>query len=882
MENPNRPRRPVDSLTLEEFCTAAHELHDADRLEDFVHYVLTGICEGRQASIDVILNRIEDDEVQTLGITRDYDSVLGIDKHIRVIGKDITIWPVAKFEDTLKKNIHLSYSFKNARGEYVAPIHQIPNLGLGKWDIHNSLRVLFPDLYSADRKSWSLTKEEQVDFCEKGLLPTLQELLQDRGGDLPPDHRAEMFRARQQSGRLAFGSRVLPADCVTDFGDVLRRNLVAQGVEWAKNLVFLHEIRGVKNTSRHSFDRNNAGAALEEFLDKNGLQLDELGELDGWYVDVGAEVSSNQNRCIVWRTDQHHTLAELVLRIPGEHAERITEVTSSKYYRDLASHLTGVSGFRITPGVRAQGRFETQYFQAYLTDKAITAVKEQNKFGKFITPQQLLNGKGATYINELFHVYRQATEKNFATARFEVRVPIYHAADVLQEIDLNRLCECLLSFPREVWWAFRTWRTLACMYVDDWQRGGESNLRNKNSALLLTAAVSWLLNGLHSTPDLGPSYRDLLSAVLPRTPRSLVERDELPFPITLNMDEDSDDEMEVYELDVGDGPVPSITTRQRMDGEDDDEVESEAGGRTLVPHVPFGVFFFRELCRGKPVPRFFELGLSVSDRSFNFMFGKPRDEILMTLAGNQVSIPRDPTRLHNRTRQRLIEDPDVGERVNFALEHRGHELLPPARDDGSDIAEQDFDDGSEDNDLLASGLDTQLERVWRQYSIDLAKLIPNRQHASDASYCVIPRNQLDNVTPALYQNVNLCDIFDDVQWRLATRVQWERTFSHLWPEKNVKKRGRLQNYGQAAYYRLWETMTSRMSDETAKASRQAIWSFFKTLEWAPCAGAERIWETKTTSSFNRFGVSSGPAPKIYMNRTTPTWNVERPRDVLME
>ncbi|RXW12648.1 hypothetical protein EST38_g13205 [Candolleomyces aberdarensis] len=397
------PKLPVDTLTLEEFCDVAHELHESNRTEDFVNFVLTGIWLKRQTNVDVYRNRIEDEDVETLRISRDYDSVLGIDQHIQIRDQDVTIWPIAKHEDTLKRSIHLTYSFTNTTGDYVAMVHQIPNLGLGKWGIHNTIRVLFPDLYSAERKSFRLTQEEQVDFYEKGLLPTLQELLLDRGGDLPPDYRAEMFRARQQSGKLALGTRILPADRLQDFGDTLRRYLAGNGVQWAENLVFLHEIRGVKNTSRHQFDFANADAALDDFLAKNGLQLYSLQETGQWYVDVGAEISSSQHRCMAWRTDQHHTLAKQVLQISNENAVRITQLSSSKYYRDPASHLIGASGFRITPGVRAEGCFKVQYFQAYLTDKSITSVKEANKFGKFITPEQLLKGKApsASSISEM-------------------------------------------------------------------------------------------------------------------------------------------------------------------------------------------------------------------------------------------------------------------------------------------------------------------------------------------------------------------------------------------------------------------------------------------------------------------------------------------------
>ena len=176
--------------------------------------------------------------------------------------------------------------------------------------------------------------------------------------------------------------------------------------------------------------------------------------------------------------------------------------------------------------------------------------------------------------------------------------------------------------------SFRSWRALACKYVDDWQRGGVADLRLLESTLQLTAGVSWMLNGLHSTPDDGPSYRELMANILPRARRSVVEDFELPFPISLTIREREDDEMDVESEDEDD-PATAVHTRQLLDGEDDDEVESSASGRALIPYVPFGAFFFRELRSGVPVPRLNDNGTQLSDKTFKFLFGRPREAHLL-------------------------------------------------------------------------------------------------------------------------------------------------------------------------------------------------------------------------------------------------------------
>lgn len=104
----------VRSYTLGEFCDRAGELYDANQLEEFVEFALCGIDNDHQASVDVIRNRVLEADIPTLRIDRDYDSVLGIDRHIRVRDQPLVLNPIARFDDTLKANVHLRYSFTNA------------------------------------------------------------------------------------------------------------------------------------------------------------------------------------------------------------------------------------------------------------------------------------------------------------------------------------------------------------------------------------------------------------------------------------------------------------------------------------------------------------------------------------------------------------------------------------------------------------------------------------------------------------------------------------------------------------------------------------------------------------------------------------------------
>ena len=316
------------------------------------------------------------------------------------------------------------------------------------------IRVLFPAL-CADGRSPSLTQEEQKTFYEQGFRPAVVDLLGASAADWPPDYESEMFRARGHGGKLSFITKVLPEWHVRDLGDKIRKYLSENDVSWGDGLVFLHQIRGVKNSSQHTPFQEDGEVALEEWLDENYLRMDDL-LLGEWWVDVGLQISSENRECLAWRTDSHFHLVEEVLEIPQHRAHQITKITSSKYVRDLTSHLTAVSGCRISPGARSEGRFSVKYFQLYTTDKSITYRQDGGHHGKFITCPDILAGKAETYCENLYRVYLAAIEDNFSLARVEVRVPIGKATEVLLGLQARTIRQWLVSFPRVVWWSVST------------------------------------------------------------------------------------------------------------------------------------------------------------------------------------------------------------------------------------------------------------------------------------------------------------------------------------------------------------------------------------------------------------------------------------------
>jgi len=79
---------------------------------------------------------------------------------------------------------------------------------------------------------------------------------------------------------------------------MLRHYLAVNRVSWGKNIAFLHEIRGVKNTTFHTPTVDTAHSALRKFLDENSVDYFRAMQEPDWYVDVGLEIASKDKSCL--------------------------------------------------------------------------------------------------------------------------------------------------------------------------------------------------------------------------------------------------------------------------------------------------------------------------------------------------------------------------------------------------------------------------------------------------------------------------------------------------------------------------------------------------------------------------------------------------------
>ena len=261
-----------------------------------------------------------------------------------------------------------------------------------------------------------------------------------------------MFRAQRRRGGLSFQSKLIPQWSIQLLTDRIRVELQNHDIGWHQDMYFLLTVRGTKHSSKHRKTQDAASRAFQDFLDEADLDMETV-QSGNWWIDVGVEVVSEDGGCLQWRTSFHTAIVEEVLGISEDHARRITSTGSSKYARDLASHLTAVSGCRIEPGAQAAGQYEACYLQLYTTDKSVTYHPEGYLHAKAMTVQEAMgNNQPPNFVQGLFNTYLTAAANNPSNARLEMRVPVKYACDVLLLINSCLLREALLCFTRPEWW----------------------------------------------------------------------------------------------------------------------------------------------------------------------------------------------------------------------------------------------------------------------------------------------------------------------------------------------------------------------------------------------------------------------------------------------
>ncbi|KAF9444082.1 hypothetical protein P691DRAFT_778498 [Macrolepiota fuliginosa MF-IS2] len=801
----------------------------------FIQFAVTGeFCdnseeEKKQVFLDPTLNRINDPNYP-LDIARDYDSALGFADDILVNGS-ITVYAVPHPTFALTSSIHMKYPLLYRDAIKMVEYHHIPNYELGTFGDRCHINVFFPLLWDSDRSKHQhphrLSVEQRAFWYERGFRPAIRTLLGDRvASEWPATLETERIRARKSRGGFAWATKTIQQDAVRELAEQIRQELENDpflddgDARWAGNFFFLHTIRGVKHRHYHRVDAESAEHFLTEFLTEAQLSPDAVTAGD-WYIDVGIEVSSSVGDCVQWMTASHSDLVQQALRIPEEHANRITRIGSSKYSRDLSSHLTALSGFRIVPGAQAQGEFEATYIQAYTTDKSVVYNPEGRHHAKFLTTKEALSCQDhpTQTIGGIYSIYAGARDANSSSARLEVRIPFRFATDVLLEFDSDVIRRSVCVFAREDWWDFRIIRLMGFSQAISLQSLFPLS-RFQPEALTLTAACVWLINGLHARPDDGPASRKLMDAILPLTEAAGADRNVIAY---------------------------NTSTREAEQEEEEEEEEEDRGLPRRVPYNPYGCVFLRRVAiTEQAAPRLRIGGSVLSGSSFEFWYNG------MTLAQVQAQyqsagiVPREVVAQTRFLTNRAKLAPHVNhtgqpEPQLFHLAAQGHALAPPPADDGSDVDDR----SSPPPGAHLDNIDTFLSTLWRTFVRELTLKSPNPHGNTKASYLKLDKVERQSATDDLYKNLHFPQIFTDVYYKNASRDEWRTSFNWLFPDKDFKTSAAIQNYKQCSYYKRWmEFLAANSGDaELIKASRDELFKRIREWSWMPSSQSDRMWMT---------------------------------------
>ncbi|KAK1219141.1 hypothetical protein PQX77_018152 [Marasmius sp. AFHP31] len=244
MSNGLYSQKTPKTYTLYQFLTTAERLYHRDP-SDFQAFMLTGATRSltTQAYIDIQPDLLP--VSHELHSQRDYDSLIGITYNIAV-QNDIFFCPIPNPADVLRTSIHLSHPFKRDGVFTPVPYHRIPNCHIASWGTRSQIHILFPRLYTfREGSSVQLSEEQKMDLYDKGVRPAIRHLLPESASDWPASYKSESFRIRRTTGHNAYGTKIVPQEFINEFVKLWREYLASNDVQWAKDFVFIHTIRGV-------------------------------------------------------------------------------------------------------------------------------------------------------------------------------------------------------------------------------------------------------------------------------------------------------------------------------------------------------------------------------------------------------------------------------------------------------------------------------------------------------------------------------------------------------------------------------------------------------------------------------------------------------------
>ncbi|KAG1717976.1 hypothetical protein EDB19DRAFT_1921560 [Suillus lakei] len=830
------PLENIQGCSLATFNNRVIRLLPPDEAEgpvDEVQYyralnlILTGkdSATGIQYSVEPTRDRFTYEREVT--VVRDYDSLISFTHWIPVIS-NIFIYPVSNPVDTLTSNIHLKVPMKihEHQAEVAVFPHHVPNICLGVVGVRTKLRMFFPALYedNADRNV-ELTLEQKTAIYNDGLRPTLQSLNPDTMTNWPTTYGSALTRAKKRDNRYQYGTRPFPGRMVQRFGYELPR-LLAAAHPWARNIVFMTQVQGVKEANQHApDDRRAASDALSVLM--HDLDAELRNEPHCW-VDVGLELSE-PGFSYQWRTDAHSDIIEHFTCLTAVQASSYVNRPSRQYSRDIAAGLMHVSGFR---GAFSLDDADPVYIQAYTTDKALIQQLDGGRHGLAMSGRQLMEGTPPEYMTNIYALYFDARENHDCAARIELRVPIGYATRTALWFPVELTRDSILAFNREDWWQWRLVRLLGFMRTLALQNECGGPLRVGVDALSLSGGILWMTNGLHSRPDDGSAARDLMCTILPLT------RD--------------------YRHDM-----LQIRPREELVRHGD-----------MLPICAHGAYFFRDIVwpPTTDVPRL-QRGPMMRNSTFKFIFGLDyealRRKYLPPAYIPRALVPQKRVRTQKGfSKRHRVEAPapvPVFEDLDF-------ELAGAPLDAGEDLPWNERADFPPD---LEEDLPVQLTKHWNQFCSDVLQKCGNLKNSPlAASHCRLTMEERLHVTDDVYKDINLAMVFNRVQWKKVSGREWKEAFDIFFPPRNAPLRVQPQNFPTMKYWEEWFEMKRRLAPAAFDTVRNKYWTIFKELLWVPKPHKDRLWKYTASDDFSTYPLRySGQAPQIIVSPSSypPTW-----------
>lgn len=348
-------------------------------------------------------------------------------------------------------------------------------------------------------------------------------------------------------------------------------------------------------------------------------------------------------------------------------------------------------------------------------------------------------------------------------------------------------------------------------------------IRRLESTLMLVAALVYLTNSLHSRPDNNSHSQKLQKAIFPLT-NDLQSRHLLIRHI-------SDERME----------------REYPEG---------------VPCAIGGVMYLRDFLIKPPSTsfQFVVVSLLNNDLAFKRVFGCLREDTMRVLFKAGIT-----------QRAQLIGY--VPQRKGYTKKRAPKEAeqlepqFPELADTVVEIVVK-----TEDGDLPTEDvhLGKQMEDIMQQYATDIMQKIgPPRDNSKLSTYSSLTQYDRQHLSLNDISTLNLGNLFTQVQWRRATKEDWQKAQERIFPAVDHQVSQSQYHLKNCRYFNNYLTLVQLLPSEQAIEVQQTFHKKLDELPWLPETRLDRLWVYKKgDKTWNKVPNAEHRRPRIIVNPHT--------------